>query len=96
MMQINIHDYMKYIHYYNSPLGLITEASDGKKLTGLWFEGQKYYLSSLDKEYTEQDLSLFNQTDTGLIFISVGRSLDLHHLLVLTPVNLGKPYSIYC
>ncbi len=57
---------MKYIHYYNSPLGLITEASDGKKLTGLWFEGQKYYLSSLNKEYTEQDLPIFSQTDNWL------------------------------
>lgn len=34
---------MYYIAHYQSPLGNITMASDGKSLVGLWFEGQKYY-----------------------------------------------------
>ncbi|MCQ2508339.1 MAG: methylated-DNA--[protein]-cysteine S-methyltransferase [Dorea sp.] len=33
---------MKYISYYESVLGTITMASDGKCITGLWFDGQKY------------------------------------------------------
>ena len=32
--------------YYDSPLGRILIASDGDGLTGLWFEGQKYYAST--------------------------------------------------
>ena len=38
---------MEYIYHYYSPLGGITIASDGKALTGLWFDGQKYFGSSL-------------------------------------------------
>ncbi|MCR4600367.1 MAG: methylated-DNA--[protein]-cysteine S-methyltransferase, partial [Clostridia bacterium] len=34
---------MEYFCYYDSPLGRITLAGDGKALTGLWFDGQKYY-----------------------------------------------------
>ena len=31
---------MKYRSHYDSPLGGITLGSDGKALTGLWFDGQ--------------------------------------------------------
>ena len=34
---------MEYTDHYISPLGGITMASDGEKLTGLWFDGQKYF-----------------------------------------------------
>ena len=34
---------MYYSTAYMSPVGLITLASDGDSLVGLWFEGQKYY-----------------------------------------------------
>ena len=50
---------MQYVQYYSSPLGKITLASDGKSLTGLWFQGQKYYAQTLDQEYIEKDLSIF-------------------------------------
>ena len=32
---------MKFISYYDSPLGEITLAGDGAGLCGLWFEGEK-------------------------------------------------------
>ena len=38
---------MKFISYYDSPLGKITLASDGAGLCGLWFEGEKYYAHAL-------------------------------------------------
>lgn len=44
---------MDYIRSYGSPLGTITLASDGLALTGLWFEGQKYYGSTLTDAFTE-------------------------------------------
>ena len=34
-------------HYYESPLGSITIASDGLSLTGLWFDGQKSFSDTL-------------------------------------------------
>ena len=39
---------MKYIYPYASPLGGITLASDGEKLIGLWFDGQKYFADTLE------------------------------------------------
>jgi len=53
---------MQYINYYSSPLGKITFASNGKELTGLWFDGQKYFASTLTKEYEQKNLHVFEQT----------------------------------
>ena len=47
---------MNFIHRYDSPLGGITEASDGKSLIGLWFDGQKYFADTLDFDYEEKRL----------------------------------------
>ncbi|MBQ7180127.1 MAG: methylated-DNA--[Bacteroidaceae bacterium] len=38
---------MNYIAHYESPLGGITLACDGEAVTGLWFDGQKHYMSQL-------------------------------------------------
>ena len=57
---------MQYIHRYHSPLGGITEASDGDHLTGLWFDGQKYFAETLDAGHEEKDLPVFQQTDKWL------------------------------
>ena len=53
---------MEYIHHYDSPLGGITMASDGKALTGLWFDGQKYFGNGLDKDVRKDILPVFDQT----------------------------------
>lgn len=53
---------MEYIHHYDSPLGGITIASDGKALTGLWFDGQKYFAEGLGQDIREKNLSVFDQT----------------------------------
>ena len=42
---------MEYTCHYASPLGGITLASDGEALTGLWFDGQKYFADTLDAEH---------------------------------------------
>lgn len=57
---------MQYTSKYNSKLGEILLASDGKKLTGLWFVGQKYFADNLERENIEQDLPVFNQTKKWL------------------------------
>ncbi len=50
-----------------SPIGLITLASDGEKLVGLWMEGQKYFGDTVSKELVEKpNLPLFNETKRWL------------------------------
>ena len=46
---------MIYISYYSSPLGELLLASEDDKLIGLWMEGQKYYLSGIEEEFTKND-----------------------------------------
>lgn len=54
---------MDFVSHYNSPLGGITMASDGTHLVGLWFDGQKHFASTLDKERKEHDdLPIFEET----------------------------------
>lgn len=45
---------MVYTSAYSSPLGDILLASKNNKLIGLWFKGQKYYLSSIKEETQEK------------------------------------------
>ncbi len=57
---------MQYIDHYESPLGGILLAADDIGLTGLWFEGQKYFARNLDRHYKEQNLPVFEQTHSWL------------------------------
>ena len=50
-------------HYYNSPLGKLTLASNGAALVGLWFEGQKYFGNTLDKKAQEFEILHFGGTN---------------------------------
>ena len=61
---------MKFIAYYDSPLGEITLAGDGAGLCGLWFEGEKYYAHALatsgaDKKQGDDDLLAKEQRATS-------------------------------
>ena len=67
---------MEYIHHYNSPLGGITEASDGEHLIGLWFDGQKSFADVLDSEYEEKPLPIFELTDKWLDLYFSGKKPD--------------------
>ena len=44
---------MTYIGHYTSPLGGITLSSDGTAITGLWFDGQKYFGATLPQHPVE-------------------------------------------
>lgn len=51
---------MFYSTKYESPLGLVTLASDGKNIVGLWNDGQKYFAASLKDAVVEKsDLPVF-------------------------------------
>ncbi len=57
---------MQYTSKYKSPLGNILLAADEIGLTGLWFEGQKYFALYLDKENKEKELPIFEQAKRWL------------------------------
>ena len=61
--------------HYTSPLGGITLASDGEALTGLWFDGQKYFPHKLISESTEAELPIFMQTCNWLDIYFSGKEL---------------------
>ena len=65
-----------YINHYHSSLGSITLASDGEALTGLWFDGQKYFPHKLISESIESELPIFKQTVKWLDIYFSGRIPD--------------------
>lgn len=60
---------MQYTTWFPSPLGRILLASDGTGLTGLWFEGQKYFARGLETVHEEKNAPVFD---------AVKRWLDLY------------------
>lgn len=67
---------MEYTHHYDSPLGGIMMASDGEALTGLWFDGQKYFADTLSEEHTAKNLPIFERTSHWLDVYFSGKSPD--------------------
>ena len=67
---------MQYITHYQSPLGGITISSDGTSLTGLWFDGQKYFASTLGADYKTKDLPVFTEAKRWLDIYFSGREPD--------------------
>lgn len=57
---------MDYLHYYPSPLGDITLASDGNALTGLWFDGQRHFGETLAERPQEKSLPVFEEAERWL------------------------------
>lgn len=67
---------MQYTNKYESPLGRIILASNGSELTGLWFEGQKYFALYLDKENEEKELPVFQLAKKWLDVYFSGKEPD--------------------
>ncbi|RKI80526.1 methylated-DNA--[protein]-cysteine S-methyltransferase [bacterium 1xD42-87] len=65
---------MEYTNEYISPLGKILLASDGHALTGLWFEGQKYFAAKLERDHEEKDLPVFVQVAEWLALYFNGKN----------------------
>lgn len=75
---------MDYTHHYISPLGGITMVSDGEYLTGLWFDGQKYFADTLSVQREEKDLDVFRRTDNWLDIYFSGKEPDFTPALRMT------------
>ena len=67
---------MTYTNHYDSPLGGITLSSNGTELTGLWFDGQKYFGDTLPKQYEEKSLPIFEQSARWLNIYFSGKAPD--------------------
>ena len=52
---------MIFTQHYESPLGGILLAADDTGLTGLWFEGQKYFARTLDSVHQEQETAVLSE-----------------------------------
>jgi methylated-DNA-[protein]-cysteine S-methyltransferase len=74
---------MEYFHRAASPLGGITLASDGRALTGLWFDGQRHFAETLSPEHKEADLPVFALTRRWLETYFSGRQPDFTPPLAL-------------
>ncbi len=61
---------------YASPLGGITLASDGTALSGLWFDGQKYFGGTLKGGYVEREVPVFCQVRRWLDKYFSGKAPD--------------------
>ncbi len=67
---------MQYISHYESPIGNILLAADNVGLTGLWFEGQKYFALYLDCEHEEKEVSALKEAKRWLDVYFSGREPD--------------------
>ena len=66
---------------YLSPLGLITMASDGDRLIGVWLEGQKYFAETItDSMIENNDLNIFIATKQWLDRYFAGEQPNIYEL----------------
>ena len=52
---------MIYTYKYKSPLGRILLAADEVGITGLWFEGQKYFANTLPDKHIPQETEILTE-----------------------------------
>lgn len=67
---------MTYTYHYDSPLGGVTIASNGKEITGLWFDGQKYFGLTLPEHYEEKHVPVFEEARRWLDLYFGGKEPD--------------------
>lgn len=67
---------MTYTYHYDSPLGGITLSGNGSELTGLWFDGQKYFGAGLSEKCGEKSLPIFEETAKWLDVYFGGKAPD--------------------
>ena len=88
---------MQYTSHYQSPLGAILLAADERGLTGLWFEGQKYFALYLDKEHQEREVPVFAQAKKWLDVYFSGREPEIQVPLHFTGTDFqNQVWQILC
>ena len=78
---------------YKSPLGTILLAANEIGLTGLWFEGQKYFARTLPKEHISKETSVLAEAKRWLDIYFTGKEPDF--LPPLHPVGSSFQQSVW-
>ena len=84
---------MQYTANYQSPFGNILLAADNLGLTGLWFEGQRYFALHLDEEHEEKEIPIFSMTKNWLGIYFSGREPDFTPPLHIIGSDFHKEVS---
>ena len=80
---------MQYTSAYRSPVGEILLACDEIGLTGLWFQGGKYFALKLDREHQPQETPVLLETVRWLDIYFSGREPDF-----MPPIHMtGSPFQ---
>ncbi len=79
---------MQYTEIYHSPIGDILLAADDKGLTGLWFEGAKYFAETLSQSNEMKKLQVLEEAKSWLDVYFSGNEPDF-----VPELNLvGSPF----
>ena len=84
---------MEYISYYISPLGRMLLAADDEGLTGLWFEGQRYFALHLDENHEEKETPVLSETKRWLDIYFSGSRPDFTPPLHVTDSDFHRKVS---
>lgn len=80
---------MTFTQRYDSPMGGILLAADEIGLTGVWFDGQKYFARGLPKERTERNTPVLSAAKCWLDVYFTGREPDF-----MPPLNpIGSEFQ---
>ena len=88
---------MQYTSHYQSPMGSMLLAADQEGLTGVWFEGQKYFARGLNPESKEQELPVFGEAKRWLDLYFSGKKPDFEVPLHFTGTGFqNQVWEILC
>ena len=84
---------MTFTQRYDSPMGGILLAADEIGLTGVWFDGQKYFARGLPNERAEQNTPVLSAARHWLDVYFTGREPDF--MPPLNPVGSGFQRAVW-
>lgn len=84
---------MAYVQHYDSPLGGILLAADERGITGLWFDGQKYFARDLPAERVEQNTPALAEAKRWLDIYFTGGEPDFTP--PLHPIGSGFRQAVW-
>ena len=84
---------MIFIQHYDSPMGGILLAADEVGLTGLWFDGQKYFACDLPAERIERNTPALSETGRWLDIYFTGKEPDF--MPPLHPIGSAFRQSVW-
>ena len=81
---------MQYTTTYQSPMGEMLLACDEIGLTGIWFDGQKYYTENVVLEHEKKEVSVLKEAKRWLDIYFSGKEPDFMPSVHL----IGSPFQL--